>query len=239
MSRPDRPPLTVVLVHGAFANSSQLDRRGRASAGRRHPGDRPRGSAARHHPQLRLSGRLVRPDPRAGPRRRPLLRGCGDLQRRPRRRTSSASSTSPPSPRMRAGSGRHDGHLEGQRPGDGLVPLRYPAGAARAPRARGRSGHVPRPLRGRSPDPAAAVLAATQRPVAASAFSEPGRTPRLAVPPLGRGRHRRQGGRCRRDALDGRRARATVTEVAGSHVIMVSQPPMVADVILTAVRAVG
>jgi hypothetical protein len=35
------------------------------------------------------------------------------------------------------------------------------------------------------------------------------------------------------------RAGATITEVEGSHVIMISQPQVVADVILTAVAAVG
>jgi hypothetical protein len=34
------------------------------------------------------------------------------------------------------------------------------------------------------------------------------------------------------------RAGATITEVEGSHVIMVSQPQVVADVILTALAAV-
>jgi hypothetical protein len=35
------------------------------------------------------------------------------------------------------------------------------------------------------------------------------------------------------------RAGATITEVEGSHVIMVSKPQVVADVILSAVAAVG
>ena len=36
-----------------------------------------------------------------------------------------------------------------------------------------------------------------------------------------------------------KRAKATITEVAGSHVIMISQPQVVTDVILSAVAAVG
>jgi hypothetical protein len=36
-----------------------------------------------------------------------------------------------------------------------------------------------------------------------------------------------------------RRAGATITEVAGSHVIMISQPQVVTDVILTAIAAVS
>ena len=35
------------------------------------------------------------------------------------------------------------------------------------------------------------------------------------------------------------RAKATITEVEGSHVIMISQPQAVADVIMTAVNAVS
>jgi hypothetical protein len=35
------------------------------------------------------------------------------------------------------------------------------------------------------------------------------------------------------------RARATITEVEGSHVIMISQPQVVTDVILSAVAAVS
>jgi surfactin synthase thioesterase subunit len=35
------------------------------------------------------------------------------------------------------------------------------------------------------------------------------------------------------------RAGATITEVEGSHVIMISQPQVVTDVIMTALNAVG
>jgi pimeloyl-ACP methyl ester carboxylesterase len=83
----------------------------------------------------------------------------------------------------------------------------------------------------------AALLAATQRPIAASAFSEPAgppawkSLPSWAVVATG-------------DKAAGtdvtlsmaKRAGAAVTEVDGSHLIMVSQPDVVTDVILKAVR---
>jgi pimeloyl-ACP methyl ester carboxylesterase len=85
----------------------------------------------------------------------------------------------------------------------------------------------------------AAVMAATQRPVAELAFSEPSGTPAwkslpswtvLASPDLAAGTD------LVRSMAE--RAGATITEVEGSHVIMVSRPDVVADVILTAAAAV-
>jgi pimeloyl-ACP methyl ester carboxylesterase len=85
----------------------------------------------------------------------------------------------------------------------------------------------------------AAVIAATQRPVAELAFSEPSGTPAwkslpswtvLASPDLAAGTD------LVRSMAE--RAGATITEVEGSHVIMVSRPDVVADVILTAAAAV-
>jgi pimeloyl-ACP methyl ester carboxylesterase len=83
-----------------------------------------------------------------------------------------------------------------------------------------------------------AVRAATQRPVAELAFSEPSgepawkNVPSWAVVPTG-------------DKVAGsdvvcsmaERAGATITEVEGSHVIMISQPQVVAEVILSALAA--
>ena len=85
----------------------------------------------------------------------------------------------------------------------------------------------------------AAVMAATQRPVAELGFSEPSGTPAwkslpswtvLASPDLAAGTD------LVRSMAE--RAGATITEVEGSHVIMVSRPDVVADVILTAAAAV-
>ena len=84
----------------------------------------------------------------------------------------------------------------------------------------------------------AAVMAATQRPVAESAFSEPAEAaawkhlPSWAVVATG---DMAAGTDVIRSMAE--RAGATVTEVDGSHVIMVSQPQAVTDVILEAVTA--
>jgi pimeloyl-ACP methyl ester carboxylesterase len=83
-----------------------------------------------------------------------------------------------------------------------------------------------------------ALIAATQRPISEFAFSEPSGPPAWkdrpswAVVPTG---DRAVGTDVVRSMAD--RAGATITEVEGSHVIMVSQPQAVADVILEAVAA--
>jgi pimeloyl-ACP methyl ester carboxylesterase len=84
----------------------------------------------------------------------------------------------------------------------------------------------------------AAVMAATQRPIAESAFSEPNgepawkKVPSWAVVATG---DKAAGADVVRSMA--KRAGATITEVEGSHVIMVSQPQVVADVILSALAA--
>jgi pimeloyl-ACP methyl ester carboxylesterase len=86
----------------------------------------------------------------------------------------------------------------------------------------------------------AAVLAATQRPVAELAFSEPTgapawkELPSWAVVATG---DKAAGTDVIRSMA--KRAEATVTEVEGSHVVMISQPQAVTDVILEAVATVG
>ena len=90
------------------------------------------------------------------------------------------------------------------------------------------------------PEAQAAVLAASQRPVAAAAFEEktgePGwkKLPSWAVVATG-------------DKAAGadvvlmmaKRANADIVELEGSHLIMISQPDAVTDVILGALRSVG
>jgi pimeloyl-ACP methyl ester carboxylesterase len=90
------------------------------------------------------------------------------------------------------------------------------------------------------PEAQAAVLGASQRPVAAAAFDEKSgvpawkKLPSWAVVATG-------------DKAAGadvilmmaKRANADIVELEGSHVIMISQPEAVTDVILTALRAVG
>ena len=85
----------------------------------------------------------------------------------------------------------------------------------------------------------AAVIAATQRPLAASASTEPSgppawkKLPSWAVVATG---DKAAGTDVVR--AQAQRAGAHITEVEGSHVIMISQPQAVTDVILTAARAV-
>ena len=89
-------------------------------------------------------------------------------------------------------------------------------------------------------DQEAALIGATQRPVAELAFSEP------SGPPAWKDRpswavvatvDRAAGTDVTRSMAE--RAGARITEVEGSHVIMVSQPQAVTDVIMEAVAAVG
>ncbi len=90
------------------------------------------------------------------------------------------------------------------------------------------------------PEKQSAVLAATQRPVSELAFSEPNgepawkKLPSWAVVASG---DKAAGTDVVRSMA--KRAGAKITEVEGSHVIMISQPQAVTDVILTAVAAVG
>jgi hypothetical protein len=85
-----------------------------------------------------------------------------------------------------------------------------------------------------------AVMAATQRPAADLAFTEPSgvpawkSVPAWAVVATG---DKAAGADVIRSMA--KRAGAAITEVEGSHVIMISQPQVVTDVILSAVTAVG
>jgi pimeloyl-ACP methyl ester carboxylesterase len=90
------------------------------------------------------------------------------------------------------------------------------------------------------PTEEAAVMAATQRPVAELAFSEPSGAPAWKDLPswtvLATGDKAAGTDVIRSEA---ERAGAKVTEVEASHVVMVSQPQAVTDVILEAVATVG
>ena len=84
----------------------------------------------------------------------------------------------------------------------------------------------------------AALLAATQRPVAEAAFSERSGPPAWKHLPswtvVATGDKAAGADVVRAQA---ERAGATITEVEGSHVIMISQPQAVTDVILGALAA--
>jgi pimeloyl-ACP methyl ester carboxylesterase len=88
------------------------------------------------------------------------------------------------------------------------------------------------------PEKTAAVMAATQRPVSELGFSEPTGTPAWRTLPswavVATGDKAAGADLTRRLA---ERAGAAITELPGSHVVMVSQPQAVSDVILKAVAA--
>jgi pimeloyl-ACP methyl ester carboxylesterase len=90
------------------------------------------------------------------------------------------------------------------------------------------------------PPAQSAVLGASQRPVAAAAFDEPSGVPAWktlpswAVVAVG---DKAAGADV--TAMMAKRANAKTTELEGSHLIMVSQPRAVADVILEALKAVS
>jgi pimeloyl-ACP methyl ester carboxylesterase len=96
------------------------------------------------------------------------------------------------------------------------------------------------PFAGDLSDEQAALIGATQRPVAELAFSEPSGPPAWkdrpswAVVATG---DRAAGIDVTRSMAE--RAGAKITEVEGSHVVMISQPQAVTDVILEAVTAVA
>jgi pimeloyl-ACP methyl ester carboxylesterase len=88
------------------------------------------------------------------------------------------------------------------------------------------------------PPAQAALLAATQRPVAELAFTEPNGAPawkRLPSWAVVATADKAAGTDITRSMAE--RAGAAVTEVGASHVVMVSQPEAVTDVILQAVAA--
>ena len=85
----------------------------------------------------------------------------------------------------------------------------------------------------------AAVMAATQRPVSELGFSEPNGEPAWKDVPSWAvvATHDRAAGTDIVRSM-AERAGSAITEIDGSHVIMVSQPQAVADVILQAVAAI-
>jgi pimeloyl-ACP methyl ester carboxylesterase len=122
-----------------------------------------------------------------------------------------------------------------------LVPLQYPTGDGRETAVEFAidPAKFHDAFAADLPPDQTAVMAATQRPVAELAFSEPSgppawkSSPAWAVVATG---DKAAGTDVVRSMAE--RAGAMITEVEGSHVIMVSQPGAVADVILTAAAAV-
>ena len=122
-----------------------------------------------------------------------------------------------------------------------LVPLQYPtADGGSAVEFAIDPAKAREAFAGDLSDEQAALIAAVQRPVAQLAFTEP------SGPPAWKGRpcwavvatgDKAAGTDVVRSMAE--RAGATITEVDGSHVIMLSQPDVVAEVIMEAVAAVG
>jgi pimeloyl-ACP methyl ester carboxylesterase len=126
--------------------------------------------------------------------------------------------------------------------GSAQIPLRYPTGQGTETATE--FAIAPERLRevfaADLPAEQAALIAATQRPIAELAFSEPNGTPAWkslpswAVVATG---DKAAGADIVRSMAQ--RAKATITEIEGSHVIMISQPQAVTDVILIALAAIG
>jgi pimeloyl-ACP methyl ester carboxylesterase len=121
-----------------------------------------------------------------------------------------------------------------------LKPAQFPTGSAQAVELYVDPAQFHQVFSADLPAAQAGVLGASQRPIAASAFEEKSvnpawkKLPSWAVVATG-------------DKAAGsdvvlsmaQRAGATITELEGSHVIMISQPRAVTDVILAALRAVS
>jgi pimeloyl-ACP methyl ester carboxylesterase len=120
-----------------------------------------------------------------------------------------------------------------------LLPLQYPSGQGTETEFAIDPEHFHEAFAADLPERQAAVMATTQRPVAGAAFSEPTGTPAWRTLPswavVATG-DKAAGSDVVRSMAE--RAKATIVEVEGSHVIMISQPRAVTDVILQAIDAV-
>ena len=116
-----------------------------------------------------------------------------------------------------------------------LVPQQYPTDGGTAVELAIAAAKLGDAFAADLPAEQAALLAATQRPVAEAAFSEPSGPPAWKHLPswtvLATGDKAAGADVIRAQA---ERAGATITSVEGSHVIMISQPQAVTDVILGA-----
>jgi pimeloyl-ACP methyl ester carboxylesterase len=125
--------------------------------------------------------------------------------------------------------------------GPALRPLQYPSGAdgATIPEFIVDPAQVHAVFAADLTKEQAALLAATQRPLSALAFSEPNGVPAWKSLPswavVGT-KDKTIGADLVRSMAQ--RAGATITEVEGSHVVMISKPQAVFDVIMTAAGAV-
>jgi len=120
-----------------------------------------------------------------------------------------------------------------------LVPFKYPGGDGTPVEFAIHPDKIRDAFAADLPPEQTALMAATQRPVAEAAFSEPSgppawkRLPSWTVVATG---DKAAGTDVVRSQAE--RAGAAITEVEGSHVIMISQPQTVTDVVLEALAAV-
>ncbi len=126
--------------------------------------------------------------------------------------------------------------------GTALVPLYYPMGRGEetAVEFAVNPAQFHKVFASDLPAAQAAVMAATQRPVAELAFSEPCGVAAWKTLPswaVVASKDKAAGTDIVRSMAQ--RAGATITEAEGSHVIMISQPQVVTGVILTAIAAVA
>ena len=122
-----------------------------------------------------------------------------------------------------------------------LVPLQYPTGqGTTATEFAINPAGFHDAFAGDLPAAQTAVMAATQRPASELAFGEPNGAPAWKTLPswavVATG-DKAAGADVVRSMAQ--RAGATITEIEGSHVIMISHPQAVTDVIMTAVNAVS
>jgi pimeloyl-ACP methyl ester carboxylesterase len=121
-----------------------------------------------------------------------------------------------------------------------LVPLQYPAGAGTATEFAINPAKFRDAFAADLPAEQTALMAATQRPISELAFSEPSGPPAWKTLPswaVVASGDKAAGADVVRSMAQ--RAKAQITEIEGSHVIMISQPQAVAEVILTALATVG
>jgi pimeloyl-ACP methyl ester carboxylesterase len=120
-----------------------------------------------------------------------------------------------------------------------LIQLHYPTGAETAVELGVDPAKFHEVVAADLPAEETAVMAATQRPIAELAFSEPCGPPAWKTLPcwaIVATDDKAAGADLVRSHAE--RAGATITEIEGPHVIMISQPEAVAEVILTAAAAV-
>ena len=123
-----------------------------------------------------------------------------------------------------------------------LVPLQYPRGQGEETTVEFaiNPAHFHDAFAADLPAEQTAIMAATQRPVSELAFSEPSGVPAWKTLPswaVVATPDKAAGSDVIRSMAS--RAGAMITEVAGSHVIMISQPQVVIDVIMTAIATVS